>query len=127
MEEIIRIIMEAVATGVGVLVILLIRKIAKKYDLEVELFNSHKIQSCIERLVLNVEEEANQYLKRTGKKRKSWEKLHKVLNEAYELFPEETRENLEKRVNAVLINNKIGATISAPKVWPKVAEKPPED
>lgn len=123
MEEIIRIIMEIVATGVGVLVILLIKKIAKKYGLEVELLNSHKIQTYIEKLVLSREEEAYQYLKRTGQKWESYEKLHAVLNEAKKLFPKETRENLEKRINAVLVTNKIGATVNAPKVEEKLSDK----
>lgn len=127
MEDILRIVMELVATGVGVLLLILIKRIAKKYGFELKEGEETSLLAVMTRIVLHVEEEAAKGLKLTGRKWESWRKF----NDAFKLFMEEvpghTKKKVTQLVNEALYFNKLGATISAPKVWPEVAGKPPED
>lgn len=124
MEEILRIVMEAVAISVGLLLLILIRKLAKKYGFELKEAEEDSLLAVMTRIVLHVEEEGAKLLKANGKRTKGRDKLREALTLFSEELPGHTKGKAMQLAHEALFVNGIGAAASISEVRYEAAKKP---
>lgn len=123
MEEILRIVMEAVAILVGTGLLILIKRATKKYGFELKGIEERNLLAVMTRIVLHVEEEDAKFQKSNGKKSKGREKLSKAIMLFSLEEPGHPAEKAVRLAHEALFVNGIGATnASVPS-----AKLPPRD
>jgi len=116
--------MEAVAIGVGVLLLILVKRLAQKYGFELKESEENGLLAVMTRIVLHVEEKGAKLLNANGKKVKGRDKLREAVALFSEEKPGHSEEKAVQLAHEALFINGIGATVVKPLT---MRGKPPEE